>query len=76
MIEVKELTKRYGDRTVVDRLTFTVRPGKVTKAPGEAVRRDRGGGLRPVGQVQRVPALTEGDRSGGDRGADRVYRLP
>ncbi|MGJ5755955.1 ABC transporter ATP-binding protein [Streptomyces puniciscabiei] len=30
MIEVNELTKRYGDRTAVDRLTFTVRPGQVT----------------------------------------------
>ncbi|MER7849010.1 ATP-binding cassette domain-containing protein [Kitasatospora sp. NPDC096077] len=30
MIEVNELTKRYGRRTVVDRLDFTVRPGHVT----------------------------------------------
>ncbi|MEH0448573.1 MULTISPECIES: ATP-binding cassette domain-containing protein [unclassified Streptomyces] len=30
MIEVSELTKRYGDRTAVDRLSFTVRPGRVT----------------------------------------------
>ncbi|GAB2886486.1 ABC transporter ATP-binding protein [Streptomyces mayteni] len=30
MIEARELTKRYGDRTVVDRLSFTVRPGEVT----------------------------------------------
>ncbi|MER6399500.1 ATP-binding cassette domain-containing protein [Kitasatospora sp. NPDC001603] len=30
MIEVKELTKHYGGRTAVDRLTFTVRPGRVT----------------------------------------------
>ncbi|MFH8385649.1 ABC transporter ATP-binding protein [Kitasatospora sp. NPDC018058] len=30
MIEVTELTKRYGHRTAVDRLTFTVRPGRVT----------------------------------------------
>ncbi|WP_199847301.1 ABC transporter ATP-binding protein [Streptomyces sp. IGB124] len=30
MIEVNELTKRYGGRTAVDRLTFTVRPGRVT----------------------------------------------
>ncbi|MEV8316795.1 ATP-binding cassette domain-containing protein [Streptomyces sp. NPDC059900] len=30
MIEVNELTKRYGDTTAVDRLTFTVRPGQVT----------------------------------------------
>jgi ABC-2 type transport system ATP-binding protein len=30
MIEVNDLTKRYGDVTAVDRLTFTVRPGHVT----------------------------------------------
>ncbi|MGW2253881.1 ABC transporter ATP-binding protein [Kitasatospora sp. NPDC001660] len=30
MIEVTELTKRYGRRTAVDHLTFTVRPGHVT----------------------------------------------
>jgi ABC-2 type transport system ATP-binding protein len=30
MIEVRELTKRYGPKTAVDGLTFTVRPGIVT----------------------------------------------
>jgi ABC-2 type transport system ATP-binding protein len=30
MIEARELTKTYGSRTVVDRLTFAVRPGVVT----------------------------------------------
>ncbi|CAM2800577.1 ATP-binding cassette domain-containing protein [Saccharomonospora xinjiangensis] len=30
MIEVRELTKRYGDVVAVDGLTFTVRPGHVT----------------------------------------------
>ncbi|WP_055600604.1 ABC transporter ATP-binding protein [Streptomyces aureus] len=30
MIEVNELTKRYGDTTAVDKLSFTVRPGQVT----------------------------------------------
>ncbi|MEU3741186.1 ABC transporter ATP-binding protein [Streptomyces sp. NPDC032198] len=30
MIEVNELTKRYGGKTAVDQLTFTVRPGRVT----------------------------------------------
>ncbi|MFB7354208.1 ATP-binding cassette domain-containing protein [Streptomyces gardneri] len=30
MIEVNELTKRYGGRTAVDHLSFTVRPGRVT----------------------------------------------
>jgi ABC-2 type transport system ATP-binding protein len=30
MIEVQDLTKRYGDHTAVDGLTFTVKPGIVT----------------------------------------------
>jgi ABC-2 type transport system ATP-binding protein len=30
MIEVRELTKRYGSKTAVDGLTFSVRPGIVT----------------------------------------------
>ena len=30
MIEIRGLTKRYGDTTAVDDLTFTVRPGAVT----------------------------------------------
>jgi ABC-2 type transport system ATP-binding protein len=30
MIEAKNLTKRYGDKTAVDELSFTVEPGKVT----------------------------------------------
>jgi ABC-2 type transport system ATP-binding protein len=30
MIEVRELTKRYGDKLAVDSLSFTVRPGVVT----------------------------------------------
>ena len=30
MIEVKDLTKRYGDKIAVDNLTFAIEPGKVT----------------------------------------------
>ncbi|CAM5406241.1 ABC transporter ATP-binding protein [Streptomyces canus] len=30
MIEARELTKRYGDKTVVDHLSFTVKAGEVT----------------------------------------------
>ena len=30
MIEVRGLTKRYGDKVAVDDLTFGVEPGKVT----------------------------------------------
>src|SRR3954463_5866463 len=30
MIEAQELTKRYGDKTAVDRISFTIAPGSVT----------------------------------------------
>jgi ABC-2 type transport system ATP-binding protein len=30
MIEVENLSKRYGDKVAVDGLTFTVQPGVVT----------------------------------------------
>ncbi|MDX6325198.1 MAG: type transport system ATP-binding protein, partial [Nocardioidaceae bacterium] len=30
MIKVDSLTKRYGSQTVVDNVTFTARPGRVT----------------------------------------------
>lgn len=30
MIEIRELTKRYGGVTAVDHLSFSVRPGQVT----------------------------------------------
>src|SRR3954466_6973146 len=30
MIEARQLTKRYGDKTAVDGVDFTVRPGAVT----------------------------------------------
>ena len=29
-IEIEHLAKRYGDRTVVDDLSFTVEPGRVS----------------------------------------------
>ena len=30
MIEVRDLTKRFGDKVAVDHLSFTVEPGRVT----------------------------------------------
>ena len=30
MIEAHELTKRYGDKTAVDGISFTIAPGSVT----------------------------------------------
>ncbi|KOU54267.1 hypothetical protein ADK56_04090 [Streptomyces sp. MMG1522] len=37
MITAHGLTKRYGDRTAVQDLDFTVRPGTVTGSPGPAL---------------------------------------
>lgn len=37
MITAHGLTKRYGDRTAVQDLDFTVRPGTVTSSPGPAL---------------------------------------
>ncbi|MDA0633763.1 ATP-binding cassette domain-containing protein [Nonomuraea sp. MCN248] len=34
MIEIKDVTKRYGDTTVVDRVSLTIRPGGVTSVIG------------------------------------------
>jgi len=34
LIEARELTKRFGDKTAVNHLTFTVEPGRVTGFPG------------------------------------------
>ena len=40
MIEMHELTKRYGDHLAVDRVTFTARPGRVTpRSPSRRRRR-------------------------------------
>ena len=33
MIEARQLTKRYGDKTAVDHLTFTVKPGHGHRLP-------------------------------------------
>ncbi len=30
MIQVREVTKRYGAKTVVDQLSFTAKPGQIT----------------------------------------------
>ena len=30
MIEIRGLSKRYGDKIAVDDLSFTIRPGRVT----------------------------------------------
>lgn len=37
MITAHSLTKRYGDRTAVQDLDFTVRPGTVTGSPRPAL---------------------------------------
>ena len=50
MIEAQQLTKRYGEKTAVDRLDFTVRPGTVTVA-------EHRGSLLPVPQL--VPSVVD-----------------
>ena len=37
MIEAHELTKRYGDKTAVDSISFTISPGSVTGSLGPTV---------------------------------------
>ena len=38
MIEIDGLTKRYGDKTTVDQLSFVVEPGVVTGVLGRTGR--------------------------------------
>jgi ABC-2 type transport system ATP-binding protein len=44
MIEVRDLTKRFGPKTAVDRLSLTAKPGQVT------------GFLGPNGPASRPPS--------------------
>jgi len=51
MIEVEQLTKRYGPVTAVDGLTFTARPRHMTGFLGpaaQAARSRSGSSLRPA----------------------------
>src|ERR1700752_590782 len=52
MIEIHELTKRYGPTTAVSDLTFTVRPGTVTGFLGP-----HGGGKPPT--MRMIPGLDD-----------------
>ncbi|MFW3461026.1 hypothetical protein ACN24K_09865 [Streptomyces microflavus] len=52
MIKAYGLTKRYGDRTVVQDLDFTVRPGTVTPGTGGAA----------AASDPRITALTDRER--------------
>jgi ABC-2 type transport system ATP-binding protein len=62
-IEVEGLTKRYGDATVVDDLTFSVRPGRITGFLGP-----NGAGKSTTMQiVLGLAAPTEGRATIGDR---------
>ncbi len=84
-IIVEHLTKRYGDHTVVDDLSFTVEPGRVTDssvptAPASPPRRQTTLDLARANGGQgnhRRPALS-GPRGSGQhrRRDDRVRRLP
>jgi ABC-2 type transport system ATP-binding protein len=49
MIEAHQLTKRYGDKTAVEDLSFTARPGIVTGFLGP------NGAGKSTGSTQRAP---------------------
>ncbi|WP_206325100.1 MULTISPECIES: ATP-binding cassette domain-containing protein [unclassified Streptomyces] len=72
MIEVRELTKRYGATTAVDGLTFTVRPGRVTGFLGP----NGAGKSTTLRTVLGLHAPTSGEVTvGGRRFADRPRGL-
>ena len=63
MIEIHELTKRYGPATAVSDLTFTVRPGTVTGFLGP-----NGAGKSTTMRVAGTgKAMTSGSSSGARR---------
>ena len=66
MIELEGLTKRYGDKTAVDHLTFTVRPGVVTGFLGP----NGAGKSTTMRMMLGLDNPTSGD------GADRRQALP
>jgi ABC-2 type transport system ATP-binding protein len=56
MIEVRQLTKRYGSKVAVDALTFDVRPRVVTGFLGP------NGSGKSTTDSRRVPARHEGEQ--------------
>ena len=64
MIEIQQLTKVYGDKTAVDDLTFTVRPGVVTGflGPNGAGKSTTMRAIVGLDQPTRGQALVEGRR--------------
>ena len=78
MIEVQQLTKKYGEKTVVDHLEFTVRPGIVTGFLGP-----NGAGksttMRMIVGLDRPTAARSGCAAGGEissHGPVRVQPSP
>ncbi|MFE9630017.1 ATP-binding cassette domain-containing protein [Streptomyces sp. NPDC006463] len=71
MIEVRELTKRYGTRAAVDRLSFTAGPGTVTALLGPA-------GAGKTSALRLILGLdpTAGTANGGRRPAARSSAQP
>ncbi len=71
MIEIDGLTKRYGDKTAVDRLSFVVEPGVVTgflgpNGAGRPLRAPLALALALAAPAtSRLPALTTGLRGTG-----------
>jgi len=67
MIEVKGLTKRFGQVVAVDGLTFSVRPGEVTGFLG------RNGAGQPITELRRSLLSRQADcRSPGERSSSRA----
>jgi ABC-2 type transport system ATP-binding protein len=66
MIEIQQLTKVYGDKTAVDDLTFTVRPGVVTGflGPNGAGKSTTMWAIVSLDRPTRGQALVEGRRYG------------
>jgi ABC-2 type transport system ATP-binding protein len=65
MIEATELTKRYGDKTAVDGLSFKVRPGVVTGFLGP----NGAGKSTTMRLILGLDAPTHGDARPGRRSA-------
>ena len=72
MIEARELTKRYGDKTAVDRLSFTVRPGRVTGFLGP----NGAGKSTTMRLILGLDAPTAGTRHGRRQALRRPARAP
>ena len=72
MIAVNELTKRYGDVTAVDAITFTVKPGIVTGFLGP----NGAGKSTTMRTILGLDRPTSGTRGGQPRDQRPIARSP